>query len=48
MSVDELDAEDLRLGEGDRHGDIEVGRLRLCVAGFLDCFNLQRETWLAG
>ena len=29
LAVDELDAEDLRLGERDGNGDVEVGRLRL-------------------
>jgi hypothetical protein len=29
MTVDKLDAEDLRLRERDRYGDVEVWRLRL-------------------
>lgn len=40
MAVDELDAEDLRLREGDGDGDVEVGGLGR-VVGFCDLLDLQ-------
>jgi hypothetical protein len=41
LAVDELDAEDLRLGKRDGHGDIEVGRLWL-VYCLLHLLSLRR------
>jgi len=41
MAVDQLDAEDLRLWEAGRDGDLEVRRLGLLVDNLFDIFDLR-------
>lgn len=43
MAVDELDAENLSLGERDRDGDLEVGCLRRVVVDLGNLLDLEQD-----